>query len=297
MLVTIIVVTYNSSKYVVQTLESVFRQSYKDIELIVSDDCSQDDTFNICRSWVEDHQSRFHKAIVVQTSHNSGICQNYNFSLGFAQGEYIKYIAGDDILEDSCIEQFVNNILPDTYLYTCTLAHLHDETGHKEYFRTRIPNKSASKQARFMLRYLYGINGPSIFVNREKLIELDGFDEQFSLVEDLPIALKFTIHGYRIGIVPEALVQWRIYGNSISHSNHAFAVALREATFYYTQKYCIRYGLPLHRYHYWLNHWVIERKNTGRSKWIGYLLRMIDMVNLKRKLIPIPQSPYQKTII
>lgn len=297
MLVTVIVVTFNSSKYVLQTLESVYRQSYRDIELIISDDCSTDDTFNLCRLWVDSHRDRFVKALTVQTQHNSGICQNYNYSLGFASGEYIKYIAGDDILENNCIEVFVNRISPDIFLYTCTLAHLRDETGEMEYYQTRVPNLSAKQQARFMLRFLYGINGPTIFIHRKKLLELGGFDEQFSFVEDLPISLKLTTNGYRIGIVPEVLVRWRIYGDSISHSNHTFAVSLREAIYYYTQKYCLRFGLPLHQYHHWLNHWLIVRDEKGKSRWLGYFLRLFDLVNLKRKLFPIPSEPYQKVDI
>lgn len=48
MLVTVVVVTYNSSRFVIETLESVYRQSYTDIELIVSDDRSKDNTFSLC---------------------------------------------------------------------------------------------------------------------------------------------------------------------------------------------------------------------------------------------------------
>lgn len=294
MLITIVVVTYNSSRYVLQTLESAYRQTYGDIELIVSDDCSQDNTFEICQEWIDAHKGRFVSAKVCQTRKNGGICHNYNHALSLSSGEYIKYIAGDDILEDNCIECFVNHIRPDIFLYTCSLAHLYDGTGEKEYYKTRVPDASAIKQARFMLRYLYGINGPTIFVNRKILKELGGFDEQFSFVEDLPISLKFSTKGHRIGILDDVLVQWRIYGDSISHSNHAFAISLREAVYYYTRKNCLRFGLPLHLYHHWLNHWLIERNEKGESKWLGYILRMFDFVNTKRKFFPIHQTPYQK---
>lgn len=294
MLVTVVVVTYNSSRYVLHTLESVYRQTYGKIELIVSDDCSLDETFKICREWIETHKDRFVSAKVCQTIKNGGICHNYNHALSLSRGEYIKYIAGDDILEDNCIECFVNHIRPDIFLYTCTLAHLYDGTGEKEYYKTRVPDTSATCQARFMLRYLYSINGPTIFVNRERLVALGGFDERFSFVEDLPISLMFATHGYRIGILNEVLVQWRIYGGSISHSNHAFAVSLREAVYFYTQKHCLRFGLPLHLYHHWLNHWLVERSENGKSRWLGYVLRLLDAVNIKRKFFPIPQMPYQK---
>ena len=58
-LVSIIVVTYNSSLYVRETLESAKRQSYRNLELIVTDDASKDDTVKICREWIENNKNRF----------------------------------------------------------------------------------------------------------------------------------------------------------------------------------------------------------------------------------------------
>ncbi len=52
-LVSIIVITYNSSKYVLETLESAKAQTYQNIELIVSDDGSTDNTIEICKIWIE----------------------------------------------------------------------------------------------------------------------------------------------------------------------------------------------------------------------------------------------------
>ncbi len=51
-LVSIIVCTYNSSKYVLETLESAKEQTYQNVELIVSDDCSTDNTVELCRKWI-----------------------------------------------------------------------------------------------------------------------------------------------------------------------------------------------------------------------------------------------------
>ena len=295
MLVSVIVVTYNSSRYVLETLESVCRQSYSDIELIVSDDCSKDNTLDICQQWIETNRKRFVKATVIQTVKNSGICGNYNFALRYASGDWIKYIAGDDILEDNCIERFVANIKPDTFLYTCITKHLQYETGEFTLYSTRIPDQTAWWQARYMLKYLYGINGPTLFVERQHLIDLGGFEEKYPMIEDWPIAIRFATNGLRIGIVNEPLVQWRIYGDSISHSNHSFAVSLHNAWYDYTLRYCWKYFLPFHHYHYWLNNLISKHENKSFSfKLLGYILRCFDLVNYKRKLLPIPQEPYNK---
>lgn len=58
-LVSVAVVTYNSSKTVLETLDSIYNQTYPNLELIVSDDCSPDNTVEICREWIAGHSRRF----------------------------------------------------------------------------------------------------------------------------------------------------------------------------------------------------------------------------------------------
>ena len=292
MLVSVIVVTYNSSRYVLQTLESILRQTYYNIELLVSDDCSTDNTLSICNDWVTKHQSRFIRTLVLQTPTNGGICKNYNFALKYANGGWIKYIAGDDILEDNCIERFVVNVRPSIFLYTCIAKHYHNESGKTELYSTRIPDTSAWCQARYMLKYLYGINGPTIFVERKHLVDIGGFEEKYPMIEDWPIAIRFLTQGLRIGIIDEPLVQWRIYTDSISHSDFSFSLSLQNAWYDYSMCFCLRYLLPFHKYHYWLNKWLTQHKNGMYSMVVGYLFRCFDIVNIKRKFFPIPKDPY-----
>lgn len=121
--VSVIVITYNSSKYVLETLESVKDQDYPNIELIVSDDCSTDDTFEICKKWVDENKSRFSRATVVQTEKNGGICVNYNRGLKEVQGEWVKYIAGEDILMPNCISAFVTSIKRSDKIMICGTIH------------------------------------------------------------------------------------------------------------------------------------------------------------------------------
>ena len=61
-LVSVIIITYNSAKYVSDALESVKSQSYDKIELIVADDGSKDETAKICEDWLIANDSRFAKA-------------------------------------------------------------------------------------------------------------------------------------------------------------------------------------------------------------------------------------------
>ena len=103
-LVSIIVISYNSSKYVLETLESAKAQTYQNLELIISDDCSTDNTVKLCDTWLKDNKSRFTKTKLITVEKNLGIPKNCNRALYTAEGDWTKLIAGDDILMPNCVK-------------------------------------------------------------------------------------------------------------------------------------------------------------------------------------------------
>ncbi len=292
MLITIVVITYNSAPYVLDVLESTYRQTYSNIELIISDDCSTDNTIEICEEWLHSHKERFLHTEITQTPTNGGIAKNYNHALRRVHGEYIKYIAGDDILKDNCIEHFVNNIQKDIYLYFSNAERI-DENGKLAcYFHSTIPRENnAKKQLKAMLRYHPMVFGPCIFVEKKHLLELGGFDEQYPMSEDYPILMKFLTHGYACKIIEEPLVQWRMHGDSVSASNkYNFKDSVKKSITYYSWRYSWRYGLIFTPYHDWLNLWIPSHYNKGVFYRIfGYLFRAFDLIHLKRKFFGWPK--------
>ncbi len=104
-LVSVVVITYNSAKYVIETLESVKDQTYKNIELVVADDASTDDTLTLVKQWVDANKGRFSGYKVVESEINTGIAPNLNRGIMAATGAYIKPIAGDDLLLNNCIRK------------------------------------------------------------------------------------------------------------------------------------------------------------------------------------------------
>ena len=77
-LISIIAITYNSAKYIVELLESAKAQTYSNIELIISDDCSTDDTVAVCNSWIVKNTTLFNKLTLITAEKNTGIAPNVN---------------------------------------------------------------------------------------------------------------------------------------------------------------------------------------------------------------------------
>ena len=98
MLVSVIVVVYNSSKTVLETLESIKNQTYKNIELVITDDASSDNTIEIVTEWGEKNRNYFNNFLVLKTEKNTGVSANVARGIQASKGEYYKDIAGDDLL-------------------------------------------------------------------------------------------------------------------------------------------------------------------------------------------------------
>lgn len=102
-LVSICIPTCNGAKYLTAALESVEQQTYKNIEILVSDDASKDETLNILNSFKQITKIPF----IVLKHQPSGIGANWNNSIKHANGKYIKFLFQDDLLHATCIEEMV----------------------------------------------------------------------------------------------------------------------------------------------------------------------------------------------
>lgn len=223
-LVSIVVITYNSSKYVLETLESAKEQTYKNIELIVSDDCSVDNTVEICKEWAEKNKDKFVRIKIVTASQNRGIPANCNRGLKNSIGEWLKIIAGDDILATDCIESFVNYtnknseakiVVSKSQFFNfifkeSNYSHV-DNIGDDVFFSSKT---KADDQYNIFLRR-NPVHGPSVFINRKIVEDVGGFDERFQYIEDHPLWIKLTHAGYKFYFMNKITVFYRVHDSSV----------------------------------------------------------------------------------
>lgn len=287
-LVSVIVITYKSGIYVHETLNSVLNQDYKNLELIISDDCSPDNTMEIVSNWIQDNQVKINlrnlKLKVVTTDQNGGICHNYNNGLKYAHGKWIKYIAGDDILEPDCISTFVKYASPSNdKLFICGTKPF---TNSGEQLPLRLlPTEwfkgDCKSQEKLIVRRGTIIEGPSLFINREALESLDGFEEKYPFIEDYPLCMKFLKHGYRINLVPHHLIRYREYPESVSRGDSRFATSI----FHAIEDYAIPAAWKNRQYLYWWHEFTQKSIRHKRfPKIILYLMSGCDLINWRNKI-------------
>ena len=234
-LVTVAVTTYRSAVYVIETLESVYGQTYQEIALVISDDCSPDNTVALVNDWIalERVQNRFVSIEVITVPKNTGVSANCNRCIKAAAGDWIKFIAGDDILLPDTIKdnmQFVEDF-PKARIVFSQVKVYQDTFEEKNFVRTTpidFPNNlmnarfSASDQNKILLvedRIHYT---PSYFFNKQAVLGVGGYDEENRLAEDYPMWLKLTGSGERLYYFHKPTAGYRVHSNAANNTGEEF---------------------------------------------------------------------------
>ncbi|MBQ9782222.1 MAG: glycosyltransferase family 2 protein [Clostridia bacterium] len=119
-LISVIVPVYNVQKYLPRCIESILNQSYKDIELILVDDGSPDNTGEIC-----DYYAKKDSRVVVIHKENGGVSSARNAGLNIAKGKFINFVDSDDYIPNDSLENLINlQKENDADLVCCTFERL-----------------------------------------------------------------------------------------------------------------------------------------------------------------------------
>lgn len=230
-LVTVAVTTYQSASYVIETLESIFNQTYENIELIISDDCSRDTTVEVVNNWVslEKNINRFTRIEVVTVPVNTGVSANCNRCIAEAQSDWIKFIAGDDILFPNCIADNMGFVIsnPNAQILFSQIK-VYQDTFEESNFNKLTPltfpdslfddSISATIQYKLLLLSDRIHFTPSYFFNKQALLKVGRYDESNRFVEDYPMWLKLTRSGERLFYFHKVTVGYRIHANALNNT-------------------------------------------------------------------------------
>jgi alpha-1,3-rhamnosyltransferase len=219
-LVTIGIPNYNYGKYIAKALNSVANQTYRNIELIIVDDFSSDNSCEVIENWINNYQGKF-PIRFIQNETNTGISKVSNIILKNAQGKYFQPLDADDIILRGKIESQVKflNHSPDTAMVYSNVSVIDssgiitnpDYCNRINYDRNNMPSGKIFNE----LLFFNFISTPSVLINTEYARIIGGFDETLRL-QDYYMWLKLS-ENYEIKYIPEIMAYYRIHSSSLSN--------------------------------------------------------------------------------
>lgn len=217
-LVTVILTAYNQERYIGDTLASVFDQTYPNLELIVIDNASADDTVAVIQTFKNPSRN----FSLVKNRKNSGLCAAFNYGLSIAKGKYVIDLSGDDVLMPDRIEKQVAafELLPENYAVIFSNAQYIDPAGKKLGNHYAVdahgsavrPIPSGDVYKNVLERYF--ICTPTMMMRTSTMLELGGYDETLTF-EDFDFWVRSAAK-FQYFYLDEILTQKRIVPSSLS---------------------------------------------------------------------------------
>ena len=223
--ISVIITSYNSEKYIKKTLESVLSQSYKNFEVIIVDDCSNDSTYQILQIYKK-KDKRFKIYKLTKNSKTAAVPRNY--ALKKAKGQYISFLDSDDVWHKDKLQYQVSKLDKriDIIHSACQYVDLKDKIisnffiNYLRIFFQYIFNYLISKNKDWF--YLYNPINFSTSLVKRKLFNNYQFniDKNIAGIEDLNLWLKIVYKSTNIKFLPS--IKTNIRRKPISlHSNYS----------------------------------------------------------------------------
>lgn len=254
-LVSIAVISYNSEKYILETLESVKVQTYNNIELVISDDCSTDKTLELCQQWIEKNKWRFVDIHIVQSPINTGQSGNYNRAFDACTGEWIKEIDGDDRLLPNCITDFIQYTKehPEAKYIFGKMTFIGENSDALKEFKKWLDYSfffmPQNDQLHQLIHERNCVPSPSSFYNRGYILGLGvRCDERIPYIEDYPKWINLLQKKVHFFFLDKLVVEYRIDSGISTRSRPS-------AVFYES-------NLLFDIYYRW-SEWIAENQNDG----------------------------------
>lgn len=217
MILSLIIPAYNVENYIEECLLSIFKQpaiDNDDIEIIIINDGSTDNTLGIINNLILDFQ---HLNIIIYSQENKGLSATRNFGLGAAKGEYVWFIDSDDWIEDNSLKEVSEYLIKRKPEILTLETEIHENRTEVVKSRNLLYNNPYKGVEIFSKSWIYPYSGAQFYIfNREFLNQNNLRFEEGIFFEDMlftPRALdlcKFSI------CYDKPIYHYRIRSNSIT---------------------------------------------------------------------------------
>lgn len=200
--VSIIVPVYNTSNYLDKCILSILNQSHKNIEIIVIDDGSTDNSLNILKEYAkQDNRIK----VLVQKNQGQGVARNYGIKE--ATGEYICFVDSDDRIDKSMIEKLLENIIYEEADFTSCLIAFEDEkkvTKYKKRFSVNFLKKDEQIKDSYEVKNIFPIPCNKIY-KTEFLRGNNIYFPEIRKNEDILFIHKIVLYSKKCSFINETL--------------------------------------------------------------------------------------------
>jgi len=214
--VSVIIASYNHGPYIEASITSVLTQTYANVELLVVDDGSSDDSVERIQRLQQLHGFDF----IVQK--NQGLSRTLNDSIARVRGDLIVSFGSDDVMLPQRLALQVAYLQgkPEVGICAGNIEEI-DALGNARGAPRALQLRRLDFDDVFLNRQV-GAPAPTQMYRREALIKVGGFDPEIRL-EDLYITLKISRAGYFVDILPDVLALYRVHGSN-TYKNYRFMV-------------------------------------------------------------------------
>lgn len=220
--ISIIVPVYNAEKYLKQCVESLMDQTYKNLEILLINDGSKDNSLAICKKYAE-----VDSRIKVFDKQNSGVSATRNFGLDNATGDYVMFVDSDDYIDlDMCEQMIASATQSDSDVVVCGIKYVVDG---KE-----VENKEINLENAFVKKELqHFISGKDMVIGsacrqliKKALLKDIRFNIQISIKEDLIFTLEVLQKSQIVSYAPNVFYLYRgnLSGNYFEKYDYVKAI-------------------------------------------------------------------------
>lgn len=211
-LVSVCIPAYNNAAYITETVHSVLKQTYRNLELVICDDKSKDNTVEVIEK-IKDDRIKLYK-----NEKNLGMSGNWNNCLKKCSGEFIKLICADDMLAEDCLEKEVRALKENpTAVLAESDTRLFDLDGKPKGFYKRYKTSGLTDGKRiarkgFFVKNYFGAPLANTF-RRSALKQTGGFDSWYTYILDYDFWVQLACKG-DVFIIHEPLNYFRVRNDS-----------------------------------------------------------------------------------
>ncbi len=219
MTVSVLVLAYNQERHVAEALDSVAAQTYDDLEVLITDDCSTDGTLAAIRDWVTHTGFR---ARVIANERNLGICRVLNNALAVTTGEFVCGFAADDVMAPDRVARQVAVLTssPPEVAAVASDMRVIDPNGAvlQPSYLNWLGLRSWPRDSELFALLLFAniVPAPAVMVRRAALEAVGPYDETL-VFEDYDMWLRLADR-FSFRFLPGVVVDYRMDPFSLSHS-------------------------------------------------------------------------------